>query len=279
MDAATEPLNACLYRRMGGAAGIATMVDGMVDRHAANPLLARRFRDCDLPQLKAQSVAFFSTCLGASCPADRSNSSLAHAGMQFDGVELAAVIEDIGLTLEENGLDAADIAALTALLSPSRVHHPSEQAREHEQFRHDLRTGEANAASRQSNKETDMSQATTTTLYDRLGRRDGITRITRELIKNHLANPLVNRRYAQIEDMDRVERNVIDFFCAGAGGPETYHGKDLVATHRGMNVNEQEFVAVIDDAMAALETCDVDLSTRNEVLAILWSMKAEVIRI
>ncbi len=123
-----------------------------------------------------------------------------------------------------------------------------------------------------------MNQATTT-LYERLGSRDGITRITRELIKNHLANPLVNNRYSQIKDMDRVERNVIDFFCAGAGGPETYGGKDLLTTHRGMNVNEQEFVTVIDDAMAALKTCDVDAPTSNEVLAILWSMKGEVIRV
>jgi len=123
-----------------------------------------------------------------------------------------------------------------------------------------------------------MSQATAT-LYDRLGRHDGITRITRELIRNHLANPLVNVRYGQVKDMDRLERNVIDFFCAGAGGPETYGGKDILSTHRGMNVNEQEFVTVIDDAMAALETCGVDGPTRNEVLAILWSLKGEVVRV
>lgn len=124
-----------------------------------------------------------------------------------------------------------------------------------------------------------MTATTNTTLYDRLGRRDGITRITRQLIKNHLANPLVSQRYGQITDMDRIERNVIDFFCAGSGGPETYLGKDMVSTHRGMNVNEQEFVAVIDDAMSALETCEVDAPVRNEVLAILWSMKGEVVRI
>jgi len=119
----------------------------------------------------------------------------------------------------------------------------------------------------------------TTTLYDRLGRRDGITQITRALIKNHLANPLVSNRYSQIKDMDRVERNVIDFFCAGAGGPESYTGKDMLGTHRGMNISEQEFVSVIDDAMAALETCGVDAPVRNEVLAILWSMKGDVIRV
>lgn len=119
----------------------------------------------------------------------------------------------------------------------------------------------------------------TTTLYDRLGRRDGITRITRALIKNHLANPLVSNRYSQVEDMDRVELNVVDFFCAGAGGPESYAGKDMLSTHRGMNISEQEFVAVIDDAMAALETCNVDAPVRGEVLAILWSLKPEVIRV
>lgn len=124
-----------------------------------------------------------------------------------------------------------------------------------------------------------MSETTATTLYDRLGRRDGITRITRELIKNHLANPIVSNRYSQIKDMERVERNVIDFFCAGSGGPETYAGKDMLNTHRGMNISEQEFVSVIDDAMAALETCGVDTPVRNEVLSVLWSMKTEVIRV
>lgn len=119
----------------------------------------------------------------------------------------------------------------------------------------------------------------TTTLYDRLGRRDGITRISRALIKNHLANPLVRNRYSQITDMDRVERNVIDFFCAGSGGPQAYAGKDMLSTHRGMNISEEEFVAVIDDAMAALQTCDIDAPVRGEVLAILWSLKPEVIRI
>lgn len=124
-----------------------------------------------------------------------------------------------------------------------------------------------------------MQSTSATTLYERLGSHDGITRITRELIKNHLNNPLVNIRYQNVENMDRVEQRVIEFFCAGAGGPETYSGQDMLATHRGMNVSEQEFITVIDDAMSALETCGIDTPTRNEVLAILWSLKGEVIRV
>lgn len=117
------------------------------------------------------------------------------------------------------------------------------------------------------------------TLYDRLGRREGITRITRELMKNHLANPLVKTRYENSPDLERVETRVIEFFCAGAGGPESYSGKDMLTTHKGMNVSEQEFITVIDDAMDALEKCGVEPATRNEVLAILWSLKGEVIRV
>ena len=123
-----------------------------------------------------------------------------------------------------------------------------------------------------------MNTATTTSLYDRLGQREGIARITRTLIDNHMANPLVNARYGA-SDMPKVEQRVIEFFCAGAGGPETYTGKDMLATHKGMNISEQEFVTVIDDAMAALETHNIDPATRNDVLAILWSLKGEVMRV
>ena len=119
---------------------------------------------------------------------------------------------------------------------------------------------------------------TPASLYHRLGRYEGIARITRSLIENHMANPLVSIRYAA-SDMIKVEGRVVEFFCAGAGGPEAYTGKDMLATHKAMNINEQEFVAVIDDAMAALETNGIDLSTRNDVLGILWSLKGEVVRV
>lgn len=116
-------------------------------------------------------------------------------------------------------------------------------------------------------------------LYERLGGNAGITRITRDLLRNHMSNPLVSTRYAGSEDLARVERRVVEFFCAGSGGPETYSGQDMVSTHKGMNISEQEFVAVLDDAMAALETNGIDAPTRTEVLGILWSLKGEVVRV
>lgn len=122
-------------------------------------------------------------------------------------------------------------------------------------------------------------ETSTASLYERLGRREGITRLTRQLMSNHLANPLVKTRFERSEDLARVERRAIEFFCAGTGGPESYTGQDMLATHKGMNISEQEFMAVVDDAVAALETCGIDAPTRNEVLAVLWSMKRDVVRV
>jgi hemoglobin len=119
----------------------------------------------------------------------------------------------------------------------------------------------------------------TPTLYERLGRRDGISRIVRDLITNHLENPLIKSRYASVQDMDRLHRVSTEFFCAGAGGPEAYTGRDMVASHKGMNVSEQEFIAVVDDVVAALDKNAIDPQTKSDVIGILFSLKPQVVRL
>lgn len=119
----------------------------------------------------------------------------------------------------------------------------------------------------------------TASLYERLGQAAGIDRIVRDVIAAHLANPLVKSRYEGVKDFDRLHRLSVEFFCAGAGGPQAYTGRDMVAAHKGMNVNEQEFVAVMDDVVGALEKNGVDAQTRSDVVGILFSLKPQVVRL
>lgn len=109
-------MSASLYLRLGGAPGIAAVVDDAVDRHAANPLLARRFRGQDLPQLKALGVEFLCARSGGGPQGGAGGEPLFHAGMQFDRQELAAVIEDIVAALQECGLAAAEVGDVVALV-------------------------------------------------------------------------------------------------------------------------------------------------------------------
>ncbi|MBM3758313.1 MAG: group 1 truncated hemoglobin [Acidobacteria bacterium] len=89
---------------------------------------------------------------------------------------------------------------------------------------------------------------------------------------------LINARFAN-SDAASLKQKATAFFCAGSGGTETYTGKDMVSAHKGMNISEQEFIAVIDDALAALDKNGVGAEERMEVLAILYSMKSQVTRL
>ena len=51
----------------------------------------------------------------------------------------------------------------------------------------------------------------------------------------------------------------------------------MLTAHTGMNISDTEFVAVCDDVLSALAKNNVGDAERNEVLCILYSMKAEIV--
>lgn len=116
------------------------------------------------------------------------------------------------------------------------------------------------------------------TLYQRLGARPGIEAICEDIFNNHVNNPLIKTRYAE-SDPVKVKRLVTEMCCAGFGGPEQYTGKDMISAHRGMNINEVEFIAVCDDVLAALDKHQVGKREKDEILCILYSLKSEVVHL
>ena len=116
-----------------------------------------------------------------------------------------------------------------------------------------------------------------TSLFERLGGAEAIAAISSDLVERHRVNPIIGTRFADIEDLDALKEHVTQFFIMGSGGPANYQGRDMPTTHKGMNCNERELVAALDDVMAALDAHDVDPASRNEVLAILYSLKDEVL--
>lgn len=116
------------------------------------------------------------------------------------------------------------------------------------------------------------------TLYERLGRRPGIEAIASDIWDNHIKNPIINNRYAA-SDPATVKRLVTELCCAGFGGPETYSGKDMISAHKGMNINEAEFIAVCDDVLKALDMNQAGQREKDEVLCILYSLKDQVVHL
>ena len=117
------------------------------------------------------------------------------------------------------------------------------------------------------------------TLYERLGGADGIAQLVDDAVDAHLNNPVVRSRFENTKDIDHAKKMSREFFGAGAGGPENYSGRDMLTAHKGMNISEQEFIAVVDDILGAMDKNKLGDNEKKDVLAILYSLKGDIIRV
>jgi len=99
-----------LYERLGGAKGIASLVDDIVEAHMSNPMIEARFlpyRDDQdtLTKVKQHTCNFFGA--GSGGPEQYSGRSMAdtHRGMNISEQEYAAVADDILETLAKHKVD------------------------------------------------------------------------------------------------------------------------------------------------------------------------------
>jgi len=126
-----------------------------------------------------------------------------------------------------------------------------------------------------------MENATTTNekipLYERLGGEPGLRKIVNDVLDKNLHNPLIGHHFQNI-DMARLKQLVFEFFSMGTGGPHEYTGRNMLTTHAGLNITEEDFQSANDDTLRALEENGTGEAEKNEVIAILNSMKGDVVR-
>lgn len=118
-------------------------------------------------------------------------------------------------------------------------------------------------------------------LFERLGGTAGITALVDAVVEAHMNNLAINSRFLpykeQPEKLAMIKQHTIDFFSSGTGGSVTYSGRDMVTTHKGMNISPGEYMHVVDDILNVLDKHRVDDESKKDVLAILWSLKGMII--
>ena len=119
-----------LYQRLGGAAGITSLVHDTVEAHMNNPTIKARFLPYReeperLDAAKRHLCDFFGT--GSGGPEQYSGRSMpeAHRGMNISAEEYLAAMDDIMATLEKHGIDDAtrkDVLAIAYSLKDEIMH-------------------------------------------------------------------------------------------------------------------------------------------------------------
>lgn len=120
------------------------------------------------------------------------------------------------------------------------------------------------------------STTQTATLYERLGGEPGVRKIANDILDKNLNNPRIGHHFRKV-DMGRLKQLVFEFFSMGIGGPHQYTGRDMLTTHTGLHITEEDFQIANQDTVDALKENGVGEAEINEVIAILNSMKGEVV--
>lgn len=124
-----------------------------------------------------------------------------------------------------------------------------------------------------------MSVNSTHTLYERLGGYDAVVAVVDNFLPRLMDDPRLGRfwEHRGHDGIARERQLLIDFLCASAGGPMYYTGRDMLLTHQGMRIDEDDWVAVIGHLRETLEGFGVAADLRDEVLAFIESTKADIV--
>ncbi|MEE9280330.1 MAG: group 1 truncated hemoglobin [Myxococcota bacterium] len=119
------------------------------------------------------------------------------------------------------------------------------------------------------------------TLYERLGGYDAIRAVADDLLSRLIADSQLGRfwEHRGEDGVLREKQLLVDFLGSSAGGPVYYTGRDMKTAHRGMRISESDWQAFLGHLSATLGTLAVPGQERDDVLAFISSLKADIVEV
>jgi len=116
-------------------------------------------------------------------------------------------------------------------------------------------------------------------LYERLGKYDGIAAVTDEFLALALADPKVARFFAghSTDSKNRFRQQVVEQFCMLAGGPCVYTGRTMKTSHAGLGITEADWDLSVKYVVAALDKYRVPEKEKGEFLAALTKLTPDIV--
>jgi hemoglobin len=122
----------------------------------------------------------------------------------------------------------------------------------------------------------DMMMAPQKSLYDRLGGQPAITAVVDDFVGNVAGDGRINGFFART-DIPRLKRLLVEQICQATGGPCKYSGRDMVTTHKGMNITDAQFNALVEDLVKSLDKFKVPDKEKGELLGALAALKPQIV--
>lgn len=109
-----------LYERLGGRRAIDAVVDEFYDRVLADERLTTYFADVDMERQRAHQAEFLSVVTGGPDEYDGEDMRRAHAHLDLDERDFAAVAGHLDAALREFSIDNADREAVMETVASTK---------------------------------------------------------------------------------------------------------------------------------------------------------------
>lgn len=130
-----------------------------------------------------------------------------------------------------------------------------------------------------NNAATNNSGKKQVSLYARLGGYDAIAAVVDDLVQRLAADPKLGRFWAHrgADGIRREKQLVVNFVVDRAGGPLFYSGRDMVTSHKGMRISEDDWKVFMAHLQATLEKYQVPAQEKSDVSAFMESLKVTMV--
>jgi hemoglobin len=116
-------------------------------------------------------------------------------------------------------------------------------------------------------------------LYKRLGGYDAIAAVTDDLLVRLISDKQINRFLVGLSEdsKGKLRQHFVELLCFSAGGPCVYTARDMKTAHKGMGITESDFELSVKHLVASLDKFKVPQKEKDEVLALVTSLKKDIV--
>jgi hemoglobin len=252
---------ASLYERLGKREGITAAVDDFAGRFFAetrfdNARVKRRFAVISIAAFRDHVINQLCSAAGGPEKYTGRDMKSSHVGLRISNKEYDVFIDLWKKTLTDRKVPPQETKEVLDLLEAQRK---------------DI---------------VDESHPDPKSLYARLGGRAGITKVTDAFLEKltadmnsaepKIVNAKAKARFAGVH-VPLVREHFINLIGELSGGPETYIGRDMTASHAGMAITEKEFDGFVALLGEVLAHAGVGAKEKDEVLAVMKAQKAAIV--
>jgi hemoglobin len=114
-------------------------------------------------------------------------------------------------------------------------------------------------------------------LYDRLGGKAAISAVVDQFVSNVAADKRVNAMFANV-NIPHFKQCLVDQICQASGGPCKYTCRSMKDSHAGLGCTNENFNAIVEDLVAAMNKLKVGKQEQDDLLAILGPLQKEIVQ-